>query len=376
MKCKKNILITGLTGNIGGVESVVNNYVMSFPSDVRSNITFLFFGDKNKPFYRLVEEEKLKFVILPSIRSHPILHKKELGKFFKRYSSDFSVLWDNRSNLSNIECLKEAQKIGIKKRIIHCHNSRIQDKGILGVARGVLHYLNRLKIKKYANVFFTCNKNADLWFFGKSVPDKEISFIPNSIKVEHYFFNEPCREKLRNRINVTDGEILIGFVGRLSYQKNPIFAVKVLKELERFGSKWKLVFIGGGEEINRLKKEVLKERLFDKVIFIGPVTNANEWYSAIDILVMPSLFEGFPMSAVEAQVSGLPCVLSKTISGEVAINDNVSFEDISSIDDPYKWAVLIRNLDLKRKSTIKFDQSIFNLNNSSTLFLNKLLRDK
>ena len=131
-------------------------------------------------------------------------------------------------------------------------------------------------------------------------------------------------------------ERLIGVVGRLTKPKNPFYCIDVFEKTLEKDPNIKMVFIGDGEYRLALEQKVSEKGLKEKIYFLGIRSDVNKWMSAIDCLLMPSLFEGLPFTLVEAQAAGLHCVVSKNVPEEVNITGKVEFVNLE--DDLALWA--------------------------------------
>ena len=163
--------------------------------------------------------------------------------------------------------------------------------------------------------------------------------IKNGILVSKYAFCEDKRKSIRQSLGL-ENEILVGFIGRMASQKNPFFAVNVLRSLILEAPSAKAVFLGDGELRRQVEDAVRAAGIQDNVCFMGNVDNVNEWLSAMDVLLMPSLFEGLPFVLVEAQANGLPCVVSDTVTREADLTGLIHYVDLSSPTDIWADSIL------------------------------------
>lgn len=338
----KRILVFGMTENPGGVESFLMNYYRHID---RSKIQFDFLANSHKKI--AYEEEIISTgaqVFHITARSENLrLYKKELKKIFVEHSDEWQAIWVNVCSLANIDYLKIAKQFGIKKRIIHSHNSQNMD----GKLRGILHNVNKRKIKKYATDFWACSEEAAKWFYSNS---KDVVVIHNAIDVEKLSFDSVKRKKIRNSMNF-NCDFIIGNIGRLHFQKNQMFILDIFTEICKKISNSKLVLIGQGEDEHKLKEKCKLLGIEENVIFTGVQDNIDEWLSAFDVFLFPSLFEGLGIAALEAQANGVPVLASvKVIPEDVKLNDNFIFYDLNN--SALEWAdelIKIKNT-MHRKS--------------------------
>ena len=326
----KKILVFGITDNPGGIESVIMNYYRKID---RKNIQFDFLCNTQKVAYS-DEIEKLGGKIY-RITARSVNRKKfysELDEFFKNHSSEYEAIWVNICSLANIDYLKYAKKYGIKKRIVHCHNSQNMDSKL----RNVLHVINRLSIDKYATDFWTCNADSNNWFYGKKVvKNNKIVEINNAIDVKKYEYNEKTRNRVRKE-NGWDDKIVLGNVGRLHFQKNQIFALDIFSEFKKLHENAIFVLVGDGEDKEMLVQKTKELGIEDSVFFYGLRSDVPELLNGFDILLFPSLFEGLSLVLVESQCAKLLVMTSNTVSPDTKMSDYIYFLDLNDLAS--KWA--------------------------------------
>ena len=332
----QKVLVFGMTENPGGVESFLLNYYRNIN---RESIQFDFLCNTHKKV--AYEDELLSlgartFHITPR-RQNPAAFKIELNELFALHGGEWSAIWVNVSSLANIEYLKTAKHYGIKKRIIHSHNSQNMDSRL----RGVLHYLNKHFIGKYATDFWACSEDAARWFYtGKTL--KKAVIIHNAIDVEWMAFDPAKREAIR-KVHGWDNKYVIGNVGRLHFQKNQSFALDVFKHYHTEHPNSVLAFVGQGEDEPMLREKADAMGLSDSVVFAGVQYDIQAWLSSFDLFLFPSRFEGLSVSVMEAQANGVPVLASKgVIPDEVRINENFVFFDLDR--DAAAWSKRIEEM--------------------------------
>lgn len=226
-----------------------------------------------------------------------------------------------------------AKLAGIKKIIVHSHSSGIN--GDYQTLKYLCHCLMKPVLPYFADKFVTCSKAATEWMFPKKY-QSQVCFIKNGVKTRKFCFSSENRRKYREELGVKDDEILLGTVGDFSFQKNPYYLMEVFYALYRKNPKYKLIFIGNGENAHLVHEWAKEKKGYENLIFYGKSSYVGDLLSAMDFYLMPSRFEGFPVSAVEAQVNGLPCILSDYITKEVRISDSCVFWSIE--EKPDVWA--------------------------------------
>ena len=314
----KRILVFGMTENPGGVETFLLNYYRNID---RSKVQFDFLC--NFPGPAAFEEELTalggRTYHITARSKNPGRYRKELEEVFRKHSGSWSAVWVNVSSLANIDYLKAARRSGIKKRIIHSHNSRNMDSRL----RGLLHWWNRRIVDRYATDFWACSDFAAEWFYRKDLLPK-VRIVRNAIDAERVSFDPGKRAAVREQLRIGEHTFVIGNVGRLHFQKNQMFALEVFREYLKQEPDSRLILVGQGED-----ETILKERaagMADKVIFAGVQKDMQAWLSAFDFFLFPSNFEGLGIAALEAQANGLPVLASEgVIPPEVKVTGNLSF---------------------------------------------------
>ena len=244
---------------------------------------------------------------------------KEMGQIFRENSFDIV-----HSHLTEWACVPMflAWKCGVKVRINHSHMAE-KPKGLKNrIYYGVRFILGKL----FSTDYFACGKDAGRYLFGdKAVDNGKVVILPNAVDFSKFRYNEDVRRKTREKLNLQENTVVVGHVGRFFAQKNHSFLVDVFNEYLKYNNNSILVLLGDGELIQNIKEKVLHLGIDDKVLFLGIKDDVNNWYQAMDCFLLPSLYEGFPVVGVEAQISGLPCLFSDEITSEVKITDDVQF---------------------------------------------------
>lgn len=323
----------------GGIQAFLMNLYRNID---RNKIQFDFLVFKNsKQWY---EDEIIelggKVIKAPGRKNGIIRCNKYLNNFFKN-NNEYEIVHYNVSSLSFISPLYYAKKYKVEKRIIHSHSSSFIGSNI----HRILHVMHKGLIGNLANIYLSCSEPATNWMYGGTSIIDKVELIKNGIDSKKFEFSEENRQKYRDKYGI-ENYYVIGQVGRFSEVKNYQFTIKVLSEILKINSQVKLLFIGDGELKSSIENLVIKNKLEDFVLFLGNRADVPELMHAMDVLVMPSLYEGFPVTAVEAQAAGLPVIMSDRITKEVCINENVKMMDLEKGEKV--WASEI----LKRKNRI------------------------
>lgn len=235
-----------------------------------------------------------------------------------------------------------AKIVGIKKIIVHSHSGA----SVISFTSKIVKVFTFPIIRFLPTIYCACSEVAARAKFPKGV---KVVYVKNGIDLNRFLFSKEKRQEIRKCLEVKDDEVLLGHVGRLSYQKNHTFMLSVLEELQRRSVKCKLVFIGEGELKDEIEREVIQRELIDCVIFTGVLPNISDFMSAMDCFLLPSRWEGLPFVGIEAQANGLPIFVSNNVSKELAITDFVVFLPIQE-ENVSEWADLIVKNMFKRYS--------------------------
>lgn len=237
-----------------------------------------------------------------------------------------------------------AKKAGIKRIVIHSHSS-----GINGNFKNVnffLHLISKFIIKS-AKYRCACSKNAANWMFDTT---ENISIIRNGVEIDNFKFNSETRQSIRRKLGIEE-KIVIGSVSDFSYQKNPEFIYKLVKQFQN-DKDYAFLFVGNRESGCKLKDRIDSDDKINNVIFSGAVTNVSDYLSAMDIFILPSRFEGLPMAALESQVNGLYTIVSKNVTEETKCSNN--FSRLKLNVDEWKNKLKSISLDYDRNNRDSF----------------------
>ena len=299
-------------------------------------------------YYRHIDREKIQFdflsyVLLENNYSQEIQrlggivynapsYKRHLFKYinFVRdviVNGNYDIIHCHQFLLSVIS-LSIAKKRGIKTRIIHSHNNFISSRG-----KRLFVYLFRNFWPIFATDFFACSEDAANFLFGKKC---EYKIFNNAVEPERFMFNNIVRKSIRNDLCLTEDAFVIGYVARFDKEKNHVFLIDVFQHILRQNINTYLLLVGTGILQDKVKKYVKNLNISNNVLFYGISDKVHELYSIIDVFVFPSLFEGLPITGVEAQCAGIPVIASLNIPKAMQITPLVCWLDLKM--GPEKWA--------------------------------------
>lgn len=269
---------------------------------------------------------------------------KYMGNFFSEHP-EYKIIHSHIDTMSYLPLLA-AEKAGVPIRIAHSHSTSI-DKDL----KYLLKKYFKSRLNDVATERLACGNEAGKFLF----KNKKYMVIPNAVEAKKFHFNSQIRNTKRLELGIVD-KFVIGHVGRISYPKNQKFLIDIFKEVLKMDSTAILLIIGVGEKEKEIKQYVFELGLTSKVHFLGNRNDVFELYQAMDVFVLPSLFEGVPLVGVEAQFSDLPCFFSDKVPVEVAFNENCKF--IKLEESANEWAIKI--IDSKKYTRTSNQSNIIN----------------
>lgn len=301
----------------GGVESVVMNYYRNID---RKKIQFDFICDDDSSNIPYNEIEKLggKVILVPPYQKI-FKYLKELKKVLK--NGNYKIIHSHINTLS-IFPLFIAKVVKIPVRIAHSHSTTNKKEKRKNFIKQILRPFSKL----FATDYFACSEYSGRWLFGnKEFENGNIYILNNAIEIEKFKFNKDVRIEMRKNLNINDDTLVIGNIGRFVEQKNHTFLIDVFNEVKKQKSNSVLLLIGQGPLENKIKNKVKELELGDSVKFLGQRNDVDRLYQAMDIFLLPSLYEGLGMVLIEAQANSLFSICSNNVPIEAKITENILF---------------------------------------------------
>ena len=328
--------------NRGGLETMLMNYYRNID---RTQVQFDFLTHRPYDGDYGEEIQQMGGIIyhLPVLNPFSFSYKKKLGDFFDNHP-EYQIIHVHQDCLSSV-ILKIAKQHGIEVRIAHSHNAS-QDKDL----KYPIKMFYRRYISKYATELMACSQSAGNWMFcGAS-----FRILNNAICTVDYRYDYEKRQRIRKDLNLEKNELIVGHVGRFSPQKNHGFLIDIFYQVKLQYPNSKLLLIGDdrGELADKMKDKVTDLGLTNSIMFTGLREDVADLMQAMDVFVFPSLYEGFPVTMIEAQASGLPCVISDEVPIECKKTDLIQQWKLNS--PATEWARIIIKMG---KETIRRDTS-------------------
>lgn len=339
------IRILQITGgmNMGGIENFIMNIYRNIDRS-RVQFDFLIHQEEKQIFEDEIVSLGGKVYRIPSLgKVGHFKYLKELREFFNIHK-EYKIVHSHYNTISGV-ILREAKRCGIKTRIAHSHTSYPKYRLI----ERIYKEYSRLLIRGNANKRFACSQKAGEWLYGIN---NEFEVINNGINPQEYLFNIKKRNEMRENLNLKTNDIVIGHVGRFSSEKNHSFLIDIFNELLKINKNYKLLLVGDGNTREEIEKKVQSLKLEDSVRFLGVRKDVKDILQGLDLFILPSVFEGLPVTLVEAQGAGLKCFISDSVTREIDLECGLT-EFISLNKSAQEWAKMIdKNKDYIRKNTL------------------------
>lgn len=330
----------------GGVESFLFNYYSHMNLN-EIQFDFIVPGEK-KGF---MEDDLIKMnsniYHINSFKSSPWRQFREICKIIKNGNYDVVHCHGYKSFIG----ILAAKKMKVKGRILHSHMAFVQENLFQRFVRKFIVFLaNFLCTNELA-----CGDDAAKWLFGeKRFNSGKVKVINNAIDIDKYKYNLDARDRIRSELRIDKDTVLLGDVARLSYQKNQVFLLNLIKLMNSNEKKYKLVLVGNGEDEQMLKDKCSEYNISDSVIFLGIRNDIPDILCALDFFLLPSHYEGLPVVLAEVQASGLNCIVSDNVTRELKIVDNLVYASIdNSLDEWHNKIISMSNDNVDRVGIAK-----------------------
>ena len=332
-----NVLVLITAMDRAGAETMMMNYLRHIDRN-KIHMDFVINRSGESDYEKEIKELGSNVYHLSPIYPNTVReYKKEFKKFLKEHPN-YDVIHSNLEERSAYP-LAIAKRAGIDLRIVHAH-SNLKHVDIKYIFR---LYLKRKLRGKYTHSF-ACSKGTAKWLFGD---DKRTIIVRNAIDTDEFRYDENFRRKAREELGINNDTLLVGHVGRFSYEKNHKYLLRIFSEVNKMKPNSRLVLIGGGKNKSelKLKDEIIKTieelNLKDKVMMLGVRDDMPYIMQAIDVFALPSLSEGFPLTLMEAQSLGLKCIVSDSVPKECNVTGEVKYLSANTPPEEAAWELLV-----------------------------------
>lgn len=335
----------------GGAETFIVNMFEQLNRDL-FQVDFCSYEEKEYFYSRRILQDGGGIIPLQKRES-----KVLIIRLIERWINLYKVIKNGKYDIFHCNCdfsfkcieMFIAKLAGVKVRICHSHNSAIDTNNLKGRIQYKIHCMMRPILRKYSTSLMACSVESAKWLYGENIDLNKVLLVNNGIDSSYFDFDRETREKIRNELNFGDSHI-IGNVGRFSKIKNQKFIIEIINYCHQNNLDVKACLIGDGVELESVKDEVERLGLSQNVVFIGLTDKVRDYMMAFDSYVMPSLYEGLPVSGIEAQATGLHCVVSSTVDKALDLTGNVSFIDLDK--GVKKWVDTILSIKSSERETM------------------------
>ena len=312
----------------GGAETMVMNYYRHID---RTKVQFDFLVHREQRGAYDDEIEALGgriYRLCPIYPQNFARYKRDLRGFFQAHP-EYKIIHSHMSELGYF-AFREAEQQGVPVRICHAHNA---PHGF--DAKMIVRTYFKKRMMPHLTHLFMCGEESGKWLYGEKNKSRFI-MLNNAIDATSYTYDLSKREELRRQLGLAD-ELVIGHVGRFNPQKNHPFLLDIFAALLKKESNAVLLLVGGGEGMSKMQEKVQELGIAEHVRFLGVRSDVADLMQAMDIFVLPSLYEGLPVTMVEAQAAGLPCIISDKVPPECILTEGLV--DIMTLSaSPEAWA--------------------------------------
>ena len=340
----EKIKVAQMIGSVveGGVESCVMNYYKAIDS---TRVEFDFFVDRDSKINDRKQIEALggKVIITP--------HYTDIFRYIsfvkrKFKENGYDIVHAEMTTLNFIPLLI-AKSADIKVRISHGHSTSNQKERIRNLIKNVLRPFSRWG----ANACFACSEKAGRWLYGDRYYNSgKVTIINNAIELERFRFSMETRQRIREKLAISPETFVVGHIGRFCAQKNHAYLLSIFKGILEKRPDSLLLLVGEGDMMDETKALASSLGISDKVLFLGSQKRPEDFYNAMDVFALPSLYEGLPIVAIEAQTNGLPCFFSTEVTKEANLLDSTEY---LTLDDPEEWKGKVSSVTFSEEERLK-----------------------
>ena len=316
----------------GGIEHFVMDYYRHID---RTRVQFDFLVSVESEGYFDREIQALGGVIHHAypLKKNPIRNYFDIARIIRE--NHYDIVHRHTGSAFGYFDLRAARHGGAKHLILHSHNNQAGNQ--------MLHKLSNA-ILKIPCERFACSREAGEWLFG---PNQDFKIFNNAIDCEKFRFRPEVRNRIRKELQLGD-KFVIGHVGRFEDQKNHIFLLAIFKEIVKQNPNSHLICIGSGSMMDAVKLKAVQEQLDDRITFLGNSDKVDQFLNSFDAFILPSKYEGFGITLLEAQANGLHCFTTKDVVPEyVNLTGRVRY--ISLYAPPTEWAGAILSIGSTRE---------------------------
>lgn len=356
MNKKIRVLHYGLSNNRGGIEKVVLSWLNNKPKNI--NFDFAFEGDEKVMYQSELNNANSKCNVysITNRYSNPIKYYNDLYNLIVNNNYDY-VHYHVMTMNDPIPAII-ANKINGCQIIFHCHS--MYEGHSFPFKEKILQVICKILLLNKDYFKLACSNDSGRFMF-----KNDYQVIENGIDTSLYKYSLTMRNRIRKQLGIEKSKKVIGHIGHSCFEKNYPFIISTFSKLSKNNDDYVLLLIGNMNKDKEIINMVKEYGIENKTIFTGLVENAKDYYSAMDLFYLPSINEGFPVVLVEAQVNGLPCIVSEAITKDAKLSDNVIFIDLN---EDKAINTIKEQINKKHKRTITIDKRYDEKNSSAKVF--------
>lgn len=319
------VVITTAFTRTGGLASVMLNYWQAMD---KTGFSFDFASTN------IIEDSLYEDISKKGCNYYQLPPRKHLSIYFNsllKLSHGYDIIHVHANSATSIIELLAAKIAGVPKRIHHNHTGKPK-----------YPIINKILTPIFKQTYTTaiaCSEEAGEWLFGKD----NYTILPNAINIDKFKFNYNTRNKIRKEFGIFEKEFVVGHIGKFMDAKNHEFLIKVFASYHLKHSNSKLFLVGDGPWRQKIENWVIESGCADAIILAGLRSDISSIVQAFDVFIFPSIYEGLPLSVLEAQASGLPCLISSNVSPTVKVGLDTNLKDLS--DGIESWSNAIDHFD-------------------------------
>lgn len=319
------VIITTAFVKTGGLASVMLNYWRAMD---KSGLSFDFASTN------VIDELLLKELSKEDSHYYQLPPRKKVLAYFlavRNLCKGYDVLHVHANSATSAIELMAAKFAGVPKRIHHNHTSKTKHP----LLNKILYPLFQFSYTEA----IACSDAAGEWLFGKG----KYIVLPNAIDIEKFRYNVEVRNRIRKEFGIQDNDLVVGHIGKFMDAKNHSFLIRVFASYHINHPGSKLLLVGDGEWRAKIENWVAESGCSDAIILAGLRADIPAIVQAFDVFVFPSIYEGLPLTVIEAQASGLPCIISSNVSKDVCLGKDVIMKDLN--DGIKDWSDEIESIN-------------------------------
>lgn len=314
-----------------GICNGVTTFIMSFYDSLLAQgyqVDFLLVINNYSEMESYIQERGSKIYKVPNGKKYDKRRIDYIEKVFQNETYD--IVHVNFPGANGAIVLKAAKKNGVSYRVYHCHNPFNTSTVRTFISEMLFTPLCKLR----ANRYVACSEAAGRTIFRK----KKFEVINNAINPTEFLFSEESRTSIRKKYQI-ENRLVVGVAARMAEQKNPLFIIKIFAQMHKENKNAVLLWVGDGNMREKIEQACIEHNVQDAVLLVGRQSNMVEWYSAMDLFLLPSKFEGLGIVYLEAQANGLYCFGSQCVPRETEVTERM--HRISLKKKPEEWSAEI-----------------------------------